>query len=63
MKFVVDPLVGVLPFQARDIGFKLDLDVNQIKQFTQLLMGLGKLFVECDLSLLEINPLVITERR
>ena len=32
----------------------------QVKQFTQLFMGLAKLFVECDLALLEINPLVIT---
>lgn len=60
LKFSVDPLVGILPYEAREIGFKLNLDLNQIKEFTQILMGLGKLFVECDLSLVEINPLVIT---
>jgi succinyl-CoA synthetase beta subunit len=59
---VVDPLVGVLPFQARDLAFALKLTGNQIKQFTQILTGLGKMFVERDLALLEINPLVITKQ-
>ncbi|AGH54771.1 TPA: ADP-forming succinate--CoA ligase subunit beta [Legionella pneumophila] len=60
-KVVVDPLVGVMPFQCRETAFKLGLKDDQIKQFTHLMMGLGKMFVECDLSLLEINPLVITK--
>ncbi|HAT1773226.1 TPA: ADP-forming succinate--CoA ligase subunit beta [Legionella pneumophila] len=60
-KVVVDPLVGVMPFQCRETGFKLGLKDDQIKQFTHLMMGLGKMFVECDLSLLEINPLVVTK--
>lgn len=60
-KIVVDPTVGVLPYQCREIGFKLDLNPNQVKQFTQLLSGLGKMFVDYDLSLLEINPLVVTK--
>lgn len=58
---VVDPLVGVQPFQARDFAFALGLKGDQIKQFTKLLLGLGKMFKECDLALLEINPLVITK--
>ncbi|MDR3491760.1 MAG: ADP-forming succinate--CoA ligase subunit beta [Gammaproteobacteria bacterium] len=57
----VDPMLGVLPFQARELGFSLGLKGDQIKQFTKLLLGLGKMFVECDFSLLEINPLVITK--
>lgn len=57
---VVDPLVGVQPYQARQLAFALNLKGDQIKQFTHILMGLDKLFKECDLSLLEINPLVIT---
>ncbi|HAU2537024.1 TPA: ADP-forming succinate--CoA ligase subunit beta [Legionella pneumophila] len=60
-KVVVDPLVGVMPFQCRETAFKLGLKDDQIKQFTHLMMGLGKMFVDCDLSLLEINPLVITK--
>jgi succinyl-CoA synthetase beta subunit len=57
----VDPLVGVQPFQARELSFALGLKGEQIKQFTKLLLGLGKMFEECDFSLLEINPLVITK--
>lgn len=60
-KIIVDPLVGVMPFQCREAGFKLGLVDDQIKQFTHLMMSLGKMFVECDLSLLEINPLVVTQ--
>ncbi len=60
LKIVVDPLLGVLPYQCREIGFKLGLTVEQITQLTQLMIGLGKMFVENDLSLLEINPLVVT---
>jgi succinyl-CoA synthetase beta subunit len=60
-KITVDPVVGVMPFQCREMGFKLGLTDDQMKQFTHLMMGLGKMFMECDLSLLEINPLVITK--
>lgn len=60
-KVTVDPLVGLMPFQARDVAFKLGLSDKQIQQFTHLMMGLGKMFVECDLSLLEVNPLVVTQ--
>lgn len=58
----VDPLVGVQPYQGRQLAFALGLKGEQIKQFVHLLVGLGKMFVECDLSLLEINPLVITKK-
>ena len=60
-QIAIDPVVGVMPFQCRDLGFKLGLTDEQIRQFTQLMLGLGKMFVECDLSLLEINPLVVTK--
>lgn len=61
VKAEIDPMLGVMPYQCREIGFKLGLTEPQIKQFTHLMMGLGKMFVECDLSLLEINPLVVTK--
>lgn len=59
LKAIVDPQMGVLPYQARDLGFALGLTPEQIKQFTVIMVGLGKLFKEYDLSILEINPLVI----
>lgn len=61
LRIIVDPLLGVLPYQGREIAFALGLNAEQTRQFSQLLVDLGKMFVNYDLSLLEINPLVITE--
>ncbi len=58
----IDPFIGLQAFQARELAFKLGFKGDLIKQFTQLVMALAKMFVECDLSLLEINPLVITKQ-
>lgn len=60
LKTAIDPLVGVMPYQGRELAFGLGLKGDQIKQFTNLLIGLGKLFTEKDLALVEINPLVVT---
>lgn len=57
----IDPLTGPLPFQARRISKVLGLDSLQSKQFGQMLPNFVRLFQEKDLSLLEINPLVIKE--
>lgn len=61
LKASINPLVGVMPYQARELAFGLGLNKDQIKQFTKLLGGLCKLFVEKDLALVEINPMVITK--
>ncbi len=60
LKATVDPLVGAMPYQGRELAFQLGLQGDQIKQFTNIFLGLAKLFQEKDLALLEINPLVIT---
>jgi succinyl-CoA synthetase beta subunit len=60
LRAIIDPLCGAQPFQARELAFKLGLNDLQVKQFTQLFLGLAKLFADLDLALLEINPLVIT---
>ncbi|PJD93927.1 MAG: ADP-forming succinate--CoA ligase subunit beta [Legionella sp.] len=57
----MDPLVGIMPYQCRDIGFQLGLTPPQINQLVQLMTGLGRMFVDYDLALLEINPLVVTK--
>ncbi|MBN9288749.1 MAG: ADP-forming succinate--CoA ligase subunit beta [Gammaproteobacteria bacterium] len=62
IKLIVDPLLGVMPYQCRDVGFALGLNLDQIKQLSTILIGLGKMFVERDLSLIEVNPLVITDQ-
>lgn len=61
LKATIDPLTGAQPYQARDLAFRLGLTGGQIKQFTNLFLGLAKLFQDMDLALLEINPLVITD--
>ncbi|EOD55854.1 ADP-forming succinate--CoA ligase subunit beta [Aeromonas molluscorum] len=61
-KAAIDPLVGPQAYQARELAFKLGLNGDQIKQFTKIFMGLGKMFQDCDFALLEINPLVITDK-
>jgi len=60
LKATIDPVTGAQPYQARELAFKLGLEGVQIKQFTQIFLGLAKMFKEKDLALLEINPLVIT---
>lgn len=62
LKAEIDPLVGAQPYQARELAFKLGLSGDQIKQFTKIFLGLAKLFEDKDLALLEINPLVITDK-
>ncbi|MBD7977294.1 ADP-forming succinate--CoA ligase subunit beta [Serpens gallinarum] len=59
LKATIDPLVGALPFQGRDLAFQLGLKGDQIKQFTNIFLGLARLFQDYDLALLEVNPLVI----
>ena len=60
-KVAIDPLVGPQPYQGRELAFKLGLQGDQVKQFTTIFLGLGKMFAECDLALLEVNPLIITD--
>jgi succinyl-CoA synthetase beta subunit len=57
----IDPLTGPMDFQSRKISKVLGLDGEQSKQFSKMLPQLTNLFVTHDLSLLEINPLVITQ--
>ncbi len=57
----IDPLLGLQNYQSRRIGFALGLEENQRKQLADILTAMYRLFLEKDLSLIEINPLVLTE--
>lgn len=59
---VIDTIIGPQPFQGRQLAFKLGLEGKLVHQFSTLFMGLAQLFVERDLALLEVNPLVITKQ-
>jgi succinyl-CoA synthetase beta subunit len=60
LKTKINPLTGLQPYQGRELAFGLGLEGDQIKQFGKMLAGLARMFVEKDLSLVEINPLVVT---
>ena len=60
-KFVIDPDLGMTPFLARKIAFALFSDFNLVKQGADLFQKLYRIFMDTDSSLVEINPLVITE--
>ncbi|KMK50557.1 succinyl-CoA synthetase subunit beta [[Actinobacillus] muris] len=60
-KMAIDPLVGGMPYQGRELAFKLGLKGDQIKQFAHIFVQMAKMFVEKDLALLEVNPLVTTK--
>jgi succinyl-CoA synthetase beta subunit len=60
LQVTINPLTGLQPYQARELAFALDLQGDEIKQFVRLLHGFAHMFVEKDLSLVEINPLVVT---
>ena len=57
---VVDPAAGLQPYQARYLGFGIGLRDAALKQFGAILQGLYRLYTEKDLSLVEINPLILT---
>ena len=58
--FTIDPVMGLQQYQCRALGLALGLNGTQNKQLAKILSGLYRLFVDKDLSLVEINPLVIT---
>ncbi len=60
LKEVIDPAVGLLPFQCRRLAYALGLG-KQAGPFTALLQALARAFAEKDCSLAEINPLVVTQ--
>lgn len=61
LKEYVSPTIGLQPFQARKIAFGLGLSGEQIKSAVKFILSLYKAFTESDASLVEINPLVLTQ--
>ncbi len=62
LTFTVDPLVGVMPYQCREMAYKLGLKGTQVRQFTHIVMQMSKMFHDLDLSLVEVNPLVVNDQ-
>jgi len=59
-KVYIEPGVGIVPFEARQLGFAIGLDGAQVNKAVKLMTALYNAFVATDASLVEINPLVVT---
>ena len=57
----IAPDAGLQPYQARQLAFGLELDKGQMRQFGDLINKLYRLYLECDASLVEVNPLITTK--
>jgi len=62
VKIWIDPLLGIKSYQVRKLAFGLGLSGNAFKSATKLFMNLYKCFIETDATLVEINPLVLTNK-
>lgn len=60
IKLSIDPVAGLMDWQAREVAFKLFSDINHVRAAVDIFKKLYKLYVETDSTLAEINPLVIT---
>ena len=60
LKAVINPEIGAQAYQGRDLAFQLNLQGKQVNQFAAIFTSLARMFDECDLALVEINPLVVT---
>ncbi len=60
LKQYIDPTVGLLPFQCRKIAYFLGLKGKTVNKAVKLILGLYNAFIDNDCSLVEINPLIIT---
>jgi succinyl-CoA synthetase beta subunit len=61
LKAPVDPNMGLQAWQARELAFALGLEGKAVGQAVKIMMALGKIFMETDCSLAEINPLILTK--
>jgi malate-CoA ligase subunit beta len=61
VRAVVEPAVGMTPFQAREIAFALGLDAAQVNRCATALLGCYRAFRDLDATMVEINPLVLTK--
>jgi succinyl-CoA synthetase beta subunit len=60
IKVFIEPGVGLVPFEARQLGFAIGLDGAQVNKAVKLMTALYEAYVATDASLVEINPLVVT---
>lgn len=60
-KMIINPSIGIYPYQGRILACKLGLSGAKINQFSKIIVSATHMLLENDLTLIEINPLAITE--
>jgi succinyl-CoA synthetase beta subunit len=60
VKIAIDPFLGLQSYQGRELAFGIGLPKELVRDFVKIAQALYKAFLQCDASLAEINPLVIT---
>ncbi len=59
-RVIADPLIGLSPYHARDLAIALEVPSESIRATTKIIIDLYRVFIENDCSLVEVNPLVVT---
>lgn len=62
LQLALDPVMGLQPYQCRQVGFAFGLGAEQRRQLECIMEKMRRLFMEKDASLVEMNPLVVTEK-
>jgi succinyl-CoA synthetase beta subunit len=60
VRVYIEPSVGLVPFEARRLGFGIGFDAAQVNKFVAIATSLYDTFIATDASLIEINPLMVT---
>ena len=61
LKELIDPAIGLQPFQCRRLAYALELPAQQVSKLVAMMQALYRAFDECDCSIAEINPLILTK--
>ncbi len=61
LKELIDPVIGLQPFQCRRLAYALDLPASQVNKLVALMQALYRAYEDCDCSIAEINPFIITK--
>jgi succinyl-CoA synthetase beta subunit len=61
LKELIDPVIGLQPFQCRRLAYALELPAQHVNKLVAMMQALYRAFDDCDCSIAEINPLILTK--
>ncbi len=59
----IDNVEGLFPYACRKAGFAMGMNSKQVRQLTHIMMQMHKMYVDLDLALIEVNPLIIDDKQ